>query len=185
MLASKSPRRQQLLSDLGLKFEVLVREVEEIVPEGMPVQAVATYLAEEKASAYPDLSTEKLVITADTIVCIDNRVLGKPENREVAIQMIADLSGRAHEVITGVCFTWKGQKKSFAEVTKVYFRNLSQAEIEFYVDEYQPYDKAGAYGIQEWIGMAGIEKIEGDYYNVMGLPTHRLYLELQNFISKE
>jgi septum formation protein len=180
-LASKSPRRQQLLRDLGVDFEIEVREIEEIYPDHLTREAIAEYLAELKASAFNDLDENQLIITSDTIVCVDDSVLGKPKDRADAIAMLQQLSGRSHSVISGVCMKTNAKTKTFSDTTKVHFKTLSQQEIEYYIDKFKPYDKAGSYGIQEWIGYIGIEGIEGDYFNVMGLPVRRVYAELQRF----
>ncbi|MCL3778878.1 septum formation protein Maf [Prolixibacteraceae bacterium JC049] len=184
ILASQSPRRQQLLKDLGLDFDIDVREVEEVFPEGLDRDEIPQYLSKLKAEPFKDeLSERQLVITSDTIVWVDGEVLGKPKDREDAFRMISALSGRKHQVVSGVCLTTKEKQHAFSSVTDVYFKELTQEEITFYIDEYAPYDKAGAYGIQEWIGFIGIEKIEGSYFNVMGLPVQQLYTELMKFVS--
>ncbi len=183
ILASQSPRRQELLKGLGIEFETKTKEgIEEIYPEGLSDEEVAIYLAELKAKAFKsELIDNTIVITADTIVCINGKVVNKPTDRDDAIRMITELSGNKHQVITGVCVSTNEKSISFNAKTDVYFANLSQEEVEYYVDTFKPYDKAGAYGIQEWIGYIGIEKIEGSYFNVMGLPTQRLYEVLKNF----
>ncbi len=181
ILASNSPRRQQLLKAAGFEFEVVVRPVEEVVPENLSPRAAAVEIAETKAKAYPDLAQDHLIITADTVVVLGHKILGKPKDDSEAIQMLLSLSGRSHEVVSAVCLFHQGRFKSFAESTKVSFRQLTEDEIRHYIDHYQPFDKAGAYGIQEGIGMIGITGIEGDYYNVMGLPLARLYRELEEF----
>lgn len=184
ILASKSPRRALLLKELGLKFKVghLVGPAE-VYPENLSNTAIAQYLAELKASVYTQeiKDSNKLVITADTIVCTATEVLGKPGGKEEAIEMLHKLSGKAHAVITGVTIMSNSKKITFAVSTKVYFKHLSAEEINYYIDRYKPFDKAGAYGIQEWIGMTGIEKIEGSYFNVVGLPVQKLYTELLKF----
>lgn len=182
ILASGSPRRQNLLRELGLDFKVLVREVEEIIPVGMSPTAVAEHLALFKARAYDDMAIDHVVITADTLVVLENEILGKPQSHAEAVQMLKDLSGRVNWVISGVCINFAGEKRVFHEVTKVHFRKLKRWEIEHYIRKFQPFDKAGAYGIQEWIGMVGIEYLEGDYYNVVGLPVARLWRELQPWL---
>lgn len=183
ILASQSPRRTELLKQLGLDFSLDSKSVEEVYPEGLNNVEIAIYLSQLKAAPYQMevKETNKLVITSDTIVCVDNDVLGKPTDRNDAIAMLQKLSGRAHEVITGVTLMSARKSKSFSASTKVFFKDLPYNEIEFYVDEFKPYDKAGAYGIQEWIGMTGIEKIEGSYFNVVGLPVQKLYTELMKF----
>ncbi|MCW3805914.1 Maf family nucleotide pyrophosphatase [Plebeiibacterium marinum] len=184
VLASKSPRRAQLLKEVGVDFTIGTKSgVEEIFPRGLSHQEVAKYLSELKSSVYQDEVTEsnKLIITADTIVCLGDEVLGKPADRQDAIKMLQKLSGNKHSVITGVTLMSKNKKVTFAVDTKVYFKQMSNQEIEYYVDHYKPFDKAGAYGIQEWIGMTGIETIEGSYFNVVGLPVQKLYTELMKF----
>jgi septum formation protein len=182
LLASKSPRRQEMLKDLGLDFEIRTKEVEEIYPEGMKAEEIPVYLSELKAAAFlADIKNNELVITADTIVCVDDSILGKPVDRDDAVNMLQRLSGRSHRVISGVCLTSSSKKVSFSTTTKVHFKNLSEEEINYYIDNYQPFDKAGAYGIQEWIGFIGIDGIEGSYFNVVGLPIQRLYQELSTF----
>ncbi len=179
LLASNSPRRKQLLSDLGLAFEVRVKEVNEDFPEQLQREQVAEFLAAHKADAYvADLQNEVL-ITADTIVCLGERILNKPADAAEAFAMLRALSGTHHEVITGVCLLTRESKTVFHDVTKVYFKELSDEEIQYYIEHYQPFDKAGAYGIQEWIGKIGIEKIEGSYFNVVGLPVQKLYTYLR------
>lgn len=184
ILASQSPRRRQLLADAGIEFELAPRfECEESFSEEMPAAEVAEYLANLKSEAYPESLGEKdILLTADTVVIACNRILGKPADRAEAIAMITMLSGCEHEVVTGVTLRSAEKVKRFSVSSKVHFRTLSQEEIEYYVDTYKPFDKAGSYGIQEWIGYVGIEGIEGSFYNVMGLPVQRLYCELGEFI---
>jgi len=181
ILASKSPRRQELLRSLEVDFEIRTKEVDESFPATIPVNEVAEYLAVKKSQAFEDLKGSELVITSDTTVLNDGQILNKAENAQEAFEMIQSLSGKTHQVITGVCLRSSNKKVSFSETTKVTFRKLEKAEIEHYIKNYKPFDKAGAYGIQEWIGMVGIEKIEGDFYNVMGLPLHKLYKHLLRF----
>lgn len=181
ILASKSPRRQELLRSLEVDFEIRTKEVDESFPATIPVNGVAEYLAVKKSQAFEDLKGSELVITSDTTVLNDGQILNKAENAQEAFEMIQSLSGKTHQVITGVCLRSSNKKVSFSETTKVTFRKLEKAEIEHYIQNYKPFDKAGAYGIQEWIGMVGIEKIEGDFYNVMGLPLHKLYKHLLSF----
>ncbi len=178
ILASASPRRQQLLQSIGLEFEVVVRSVDEYFPEDLHPRAVAVLISENKAKAYDDLSNDNTIITSDTIVVLDDQVIGKPADATEAIEMLKKLSGRTHLVITGVTIFHKGRFRSFSAETRVTFKDLQAWEIQYYVDQFQPFDKAGSYGIQEWIGMIGITGIEGDYYNVMGMPVSRLYEEL-------
>lgn len=182
ILASKSPRRQNLLKELGVDFEIITKEIEEVYPPELKKEEVAIYLSELKASAFKaDLKENDLVITSDTIVCLGEEIIGKPIDRADAIAMLAKLSENRHEVITAVTLLSQQKKKTFYEVTEVYFKALTIAEIEYYIDNYQPYDKAGSYGIQEWIGYIAIEKINGSYFNVMGLPVKRVYDELKGF----
>ncbi|SNR29679.1 MULTISPECIES: Maf family nucleotide pyrophosphatase [Hymenobacter] len=180
VLASNSPRRRQLLTELGLAYEVRLREVEEDFPASLHRHEVAEYLAAHKAAAYaPDLAPDELLITADTIVCLDDDVLNKPADAAEARQMLQRLQGRAHDVYTGVCLLHgDGRQVVFSDRTQVVFRALSPAEIAYYVEHYQPLDKAGAYGAQDWIGMVAVTRLEGSYFNVMGLPVHRVWEEL-------
>lgn len=181
ILASNSPRRKELLSGLGIEYQVkAMPDVDESFPDTLVGEAIPAYIAQAKANAYqPVMGADELVITADTIVWIDNEVLGKPESREDAICMLRKLSGASHQVITGVCITTIDWQKSFTATTDVTFAKLTDEEIEYYVDNYAPMDKAGAYGVQEWIGFVGVESISGSYFNVMGLPIQRLYGELK------
>lgn len=182
ILASASPRRHQLMCDAGFKFNVKLKHTEEVWPEAMDPMEVPEYLACLKATAFNDeLNAGELLVTADTVVYLDAKILGKPENREHAIEMLHQLSGRKHTVVTGVCLTTTERRKSFSAYTDVYFKVLTDEEIICYVDNYKPFDKAGAYGIQEWIGYIGIERIEGSFYNVMGLPVQKLYEALKDF----
>ena len=183
ILASKSPRRQALLKSLGLDFEVRSIEADESFSPDMPVREVAAYLAQKKSKDFGPLQPGELLITADTTVVQGNDIMNKPENRQEAIGMLQRLSGGMHEVVSSICLRSEVKEVLFSENTRVFFRVLGQQEIEHYVDQYQPYDKAGAYGIQEWMGMTGIEKIEGDYYNVMGLPTQALYQHLKLMVN--
>lgn len=178
LLASNSPRRKELLASLGLKFEVRVKEVDEDFPLHLKRNQIAEYLASHKASAYKEELTSEAIITADTIVCLGEQVLNKPADHGQAFEMLRSLSGRSHEVITGVCVQTLEQQTVFHDTTKVYFKALTDSEIEYYITNFKPFDKAGAYGIQEWIGMIGIECIEGSYFNVMGLPVQKLYQQL-------
>jgi septum formation protein len=185
ILASRSPRRQQLLRELGLKFDVVVRDHPETYPEDLVGEEIARYVAHGKAVSFKnEISENEIVITADTIVWCNNQVLGKPENYEDAIRILKEISGNTHEVITGVCIYTYCKEKTFSVSTKVTFDTLSVEDMSYYVDNFKPYDKAGAYGIQEWIGIAACSYIEGSYFNVVGLPVQRLYKELQNFILK-
>jgi septum formation protein len=184
ILASASPRRRDLLKEMGFDFDVISRKIKETFPLAYNPEQVAIHLAELKATAFSsaELKPDKLLITADTVVSVDNRILGKPISRRNAIDTLEQLSGRSHLVITGVCLRTHEKVHSFAATTKVYFKLLETEEINFYITNFLPFDKAGAYGIQEWIGHVAIERIEGSYFNVMGLPTHKLYEELVNFV---
>ena len=180
ILASASPRRQQLMKDAGFTFEVRLKNVEEKYPQELHLENVPEYLSKVKASAFrEELKADEVLITADTVVCIHDRILGKPADRKEAISMLQELSGNRHLVVTGVSVTTRMEQLSFSSRTDVFFKHLSNEEIEFYVDTYKPFDKAGAYGIQEWIGYIGIERIEGSFYNVMGLPIQKLYETLR------
>ena len=183
ILGSGSPRRKELLADLGVEFTVrLVKGVEEVYPDTLPVDEIPEYLSKLKANAYTSLIGDKdLVITADTIVIAEGKPMGKPKGHDDAVNMLKILSGSVHKVITGVTLQSKEKSVSFSVLTLVEFAELDDEEIEYYVDKYKPFDKAGAYGIQEWIGCMGVKKIEGSFYNVMGLPLHRLYTELKKF----
>lgn len=183
LLASGSPRRRELLAMIAPDFAVAPgRDVDESYPSDIPAEKVAEYLSKVKADAYIDLlADDEIIITADTVVIIDGRILGKPAGRDDAVAMLRSLSGRRHKVVTGVTVTAGDRSISFDETTVVEFAPLSDDEIDAYVDTFRPYDKAGAYGIQEWIGAVGIKGIEGCYYNVMGLPVHTLYHRLKEF----
>lgn len=180
ILASKSPRRQELLRLMDMDFEVVLKDVDESYPEGLTPQEVAVYIARKKAEAFDETIGDEVVLTADTIVCVEGQILGKPETAEHAIEMLQMLSGKVHLVITGVCLLYKHKYNNFFDVSEVFFRKLSLEEITNYVTEYSPLDKAGSYGIQERIGLIGIEKIYGSYTNVVGLPTEKLYAQLIN-----
>ncbi|MBT6745267.1 MAG: septum formation protein Maf [Flavobacteriales bacterium] len=177
ILGSQSPRRKELLASLNLDFDVFAKEVDETYPNGLSNKEIAEYLANLKSIVFKPLSNE-IIITADTIVCVDNEILGKPSTKTEASQMLKKLSARAHEVITGVSIKSMNNEYTFSDTTSVHFGKLTYDEIDYYIDTYKPYDKAGSYGIQEWIGQIGITKIEGSYFNVMGLPVHRVYAEL-------
>ncbi|MDD6002487.1 MAG: Maf-like protein [Bacteroidales bacterium] len=187
ILASQSPRRREILKMLGVDFKVVVKDTDETFPPELQGGAIPEHIAVLKASAFDfdlqSLPDNTIIIASDTIVYIDNKVIGKPKGREDAIKMLKTLSGRCHQVLTGVCIKTKDRQRSFFAESKVWFRELSDDEITYYVDNYQPFDKAGAYAVQEWIGAAAIAKIEGSYYNVMGLPSQMLYNELLKFIS--
>ena len=181
VLASKSPRRQQLLKDLGVEFSVFTKEdIEEKYPEDLEAEEIAVYLAELKAQGYtPDIKQNELYITADTIVYHNHKVVHKPQTYNEAFEMLQSLSGELHKVITGVCIKSNSKHISFSSITKVHLKELENDEITYYLDNYKPYDKAGAYGIQEWLGLIGIDYIEGSYFNVMGLPVNSLYKALK------
>ena len=183
VLASKSPRRQELLKGIGVDFTILTKEVDESYSSRLPLIDVAPFLSLKKAKAFEDaeLPVDYLVITADTVVIVENEILGKPKDRDDAVRMLNLLSGKAHKVVTGVTVHTKDKTKTFSVTSKVEFEQLEPQEIDYYVDELKPYDKAGAYGVQEWIGYIGVCNVEGSYYNVMGLPTQKLYKVLKNF----
>ena len=180
VLASNSPRRRELMSDAGFSFNVAEKyEIDEVYPSDMVAEDVAEYLSRLKSEGYPHTLTDKqILITADTVVIVNEEILGKPINRDDAVRMLRQLSGRLHRVVTGVTIRTGVSVRSFSSVSSVTFRILTDEEIEYYIDNYRPFDKAGAYGIQEWIGYVGIESITGSFYNVMGLPVQRLYAEL-------
>jgi septum formation protein len=184
ILASNSPRRRELLAGLGLDFEVRVLpDIDESYPETMAALDTAEYIAEKKAAAYQTVMAEdELIITADTVVIVGDEVLGKPADVREAREMLQKLSGRTHQVVTGVCLTTRQQSNHFSVKTDVTFKPLTDSEIQYYIEKYKPFDKAGAYGIQEWIGYIGCTGLHGSYYNVMGLPVQRIYTELQKFI---
>lgn len=178
ILASNSPRRKELLGGLGVDFEVKVlKGVDESYPDILPAKDVAEYIATEKAAAYT-VQEDELLITADTVVIVGHDILGKPKDAADACRMLRELSGKTHHVVTGVCLTTSKEQRRFSVTTDVTFKQLSDAEIEHYVDKYKPFDKAGAYGIQEWIGYIGVTALNGSYYNVMGFPVQRVYEEL-------
>ena len=169
------------MKESGFDFVVRKPDVEEDFPATMPVENVASFLAKKKAEFFRPSITEEIVVTADTVVILDQRILNKPADREEAIEMLSTLSGRTHTVITGVCVLSREKELVFDDRTEVTFKSLTRDEIEFYVDVYKPFDKAGAYGAQDWIGMVAVERINGSYFNVMGLPVHRVYQELVNW----
>lgn len=182
VLGSQSPRRRELFSGLNLPFQVRVKDIDEIYPEDMEATLVPEYLALQKSIPFlNDLNDNELIITADTVVIIGQKLLGKPLDYEHAFEMLQTLSGNKHIVVTGVCITTSIQQKTFADRTEVYFKKLTKHEIDYYLTCYHPYDKAGAYGVQEWIGYIAIEKIIGSYFNVMGLPIQMLYNSLLEF----
>lgn len=180
ILASNSPRRKELLSGLGVCYEVkTLPGIEETYPDTLPGEEIPLYIAREKAAAYREcMQADELIITADTIVWLDGTVMGKPADEEDACRMLRALSGKTHQVITGVCLTTQEFQRGFSTVSDVTFATLTDEEIRYYVQHYRPMDKAGSYGIQEWIGFVGVECISGSYFNVMGLPVQRLYKEL-------
>lgn len=180
ILASGSPRRQQFLKDLSIDFEIRLKEIEEIYPAELKAEEITNYLAKLKANAFAnELKANDLLIASDTIVWLDNQALGKPKNFDDAVQMLSSLSGKTHEVITSVCFKTVTLETVLHSVTKVTFNTMSLEQIQYYLNQYQPFDKAGAYGIQDWIGLTGISKIEGSYTNVVGLPTDLVYQFLE------
>ena len=182
ILASKSPRRQELLKSLGIKFQVRTKEVDENYPENLSPGKIPGFLAEKKAKAFnSELNNNDLLITADTIVVLNGKVLEKPLDYNHAFRMLSALSGKMHEVITGVCLSSFEKSIVFSSLTNVQFKQLTNSEIDYYITTFKPFDKAGAYGIQEWIGSIGISHIEGSFYNVMGLPLQKLYEEIQKF----
>ncbi len=179
-LSSGSPRRQNFFKELDVKYTIDVCPVDEVYPNTLKAEEITNYLAQLKASVFTNLLEKDIVITSDTIVWKDGKPIEKPSNKEEAIKMLQNLSGNYHEVYTSVCFTSKNFQKTVYDVTKVWFKSLTNEEINYYLDNYKPYDKAGSYGIQEWIGYIGIEKIEGCYFNVMGLPTRLVYKTLMD-----
>lgn len=182
ILASKSPRRQELLKGLDINFEVKVKDVDESYPAHLAAETIPAYLAEKKALAFADeLKENTIIITSDTIVIWNDEILEKPKSIEEAKEMLTKLSGKLHTVVTGVCIQSTSQKKVFSDQTKVHFMPISTEEIDYYIEKYKPFDKAGSYGVQEWIGYIGIEKLEGSYFNVMGLPVHKVYQALKSF----
>lgn len=184
ILASQSPRRKQLLEWAEVPFEIVVKETDETYPAGMKVEEIAIHIARQKAIAVqPVVQPDAIILAADTIVVLKGRIIGKPRNREEAIRILSDLSGNKHVVITGVVIKKENKEIAFADSTDVYFHELTLKQIEFYVDKYKPYDKAGAYAIQEWIGVIGIQSVNGDFYNVMGLPVSRVVRELKKLIG--
>jgi septum formation protein len=181
VLASNSPRRQQLMREMGYTFRIEVRPTDEIFPPDMPVVDVPAFLARQKADRFRADLADQLVLCADTVVVVDNDILNKPADADEAVQMLRRLSGRAHQVMTGVCLLSAEETVSFTDIATVIFNTLDDYEIKTYVDQYRPFDKAGAYGVQEPIGMIGIQRIEGSFYTVMGLPVHRVYQTLKRY----
>lgn len=182
ILASNSPRRQQLMKEAGFEFRVDVRPTDELFPATMPPAQVAEYLAQHKAEQFGEVPGDALVLCADTIVVVDTTILNKPADATEARSMLRQLSGRTHQVITGICLLGPDGYQVVSDVAHVTFRELEAQEIDYYIEQYRPYDKAGAYGIQEWIGMVGIERIEGSYYTIMGLPVHKVYQLLKPYV---
>ena len=180
ILASKSPRRQQFFKDLDIDFTIQLKEVEEIYPNELKGIAITDFLADLKSKPFTGLNQNDLLITSDTIVWLNNKALGKPKDEKEAFSMLRELSGSKHQVITSISIKSKDFQKIVNDTTDVYFKELSDDEINYYIKNYHPYDKAGAYGIQEWIGFIAINKMEGSYFNVAGLPVHKLYQELIN-----
>ena len=178
ILASGSPRRQQFFRDLDIDFSIQLKEIEEIYPENLKGVAITDYLSNLKSDAFSTLNNKDLLITSDTIVWLEGKALGKPKDAKEAFTMLRAMSGKKHEVITSVCIKSNSFRKIINDITSVTFKELSDDEIQYYINNYKPFDKAGAYGIQEWIGFIGIDKIEGSYFNVVGLPVHKLYKEL-------
>lgn len=179
VLASQSPRRKQLLEQAGIPFEVKVVETAETYPPGLAIDQIPVYIAQQKAAAVmPLCKPEDIVIAADTVVVLDDTIIGKPKDRDDAIHILSALGGREHRVITGVVVRWNGHEKAFSQTTTVHFRPLTTEQVVYYVDNFKPYDKAGAYAIQEWIGAVGIDRINGCFYNVMGLPVSKVVEEL-------
>ncbi len=178
ILASKSPRRQQFLKDLDIPFTIQLKEVEEVYPTELQGAEITDYLAELKSKPFTNLKEKDVLITSDTIVWLDNNALGKPKDKNDAIRILQEISGKMHQVITSVSLKGNNFQTIFNDTTNVYFKELTADEIAYYIEHHQPYDKAGSYGIQEWIGFIGIERIEGSYFNVMGLPVQKLYKEL-------
>lgn len=182
ILASKSPRRQELLRQAGFSFQVQSKDTDESFASDMQVTEVARYLAEKKAEAFLTEKQDTIILSADTTVLVDAHILNKPADAREAGEMLRMLSGRSHKVISGVCILHGSQKISFDDTTEVWFRSLQEREIQYYIERYKPYDKAGSYGIQEWIGLVGVEKINGSYFTVMGLPIHKVYAHLQEYL---
>lgn len=182
ILASGSPRRQQFFREMDIDFTIQIKEVEEIYPKELEASAITKFLAELKANAFDSLEENELLITSDTIVWHENKALGKPKDAQDAFQMLQSLSGKTHEVITSVCFKTKNTLETLTETTKVTFNSLTDEAIHYYISNYKPFDKAGSYGIQEWIGLIGISKIEGSYTNVVGLPVEKVYQKLYQYV---
>jgi septum formation protein len=182
LLASKSPRRHQIFREAGLHFEVVNIDAEEDFPDYLVREQVCEFLASHKASHFTETLTNQILVTADTIVCLGNRVINKPGHKDEAVEMLTSLSGKTHEVFTGVCMRNGERQQVFHERSEVEFYPLSRKEIDYYIEEYKPFDKAGAYGVQDWMGYMGVKRINGCFYNVMGFPMARFYRELQGFL---
>jgi septum formation protein len=180
ILASGSPRRQQFFKELDLEFKIQIKEIEEKFPKHLKGAEITDFLANLKSQAFTNLTEKDLLITSDTIVWLENKALGKPKNKQEAYTMLKELSGKKHEVITSISIRNNNFQKIINDTTVVYFKEISDKEITYYINNYNPYDKAGAYGIQEWIGFIAIDKMEGSYFNVVGLPVHKLFKELMN-----
>lgn len=183
ILASGSPRRQRFFEDLEIPVTIDVRPVDEVFPEHLKEEQITDYLSALKAEAFDDLKERQILVTSDTIVYNDGEALGKPKDHQEAVKMITSLSGKDHDVITSVCFSTRNSQKILNHTTRVFFSDLTEEEIEYYVSNFKPFDKAGGYAIQEWIGLIGIEKIEGSYFNVVGLPTHLVYKTLKELLK--
>ena len=181
ILGSQSPRRKELLEKLGIEFKTISKDVEEIYPEDLVPQLVPKYLAELKSNAFENLGKDQMLITSDTVVIFQNEILGKPKDRKEAQETLSKLSNQWHEVVTGVCMRTADKSISFTDTTRVKFKELSLEEIDYYIDNFGPFDKAGSYGIQDWFGVTCVERIEGCYFNVMGLPVRLVYQEIQDF----
>ncbi|MBD3750245.1 MAG: septum formation protein Maf [Sphingobacteriales bacterium] len=179
-LASKSPRRQELLKLMGFEFELLLKEVDESYPKNIPLTEIAPFIAKKKADAF-EAKPDGIIITSDTVVLLGDEILEKPQDKNHAFEMLSKLNGKTHQVITGVTLKSETQTFTFSETTEVTFTQLSEEQLWYYILEFQPFDKAGSYGVQDWIGMVGVKRIQGSYTNVMGLPTERLYKELANY----
>lgn len=184
ILASNSPRRKEIMSNAGYDFSVKVIPTDEAFPDDMPAERVPVFLAENKAKCFENEIQNEIILCADTVVVVDNQIINKPENKDDAVRMLKLLSGKTHRVITGVCVLTKEEMYSFADTTFVQFKELSDWEIDYYIEKCKPFDKAGAYGVQDFIGMIGIPKIEGSFYTVMGLPIHKVYEALEKYVLK-
>ena len=185
ILASGSPRRQRFFKELDIDFEIKVKPINEVYPPNLKESEITDYLSKLKASAFKNISENEIVITSDTIVWFEDKAVEKPKNKKEAFEMIRSLSGTMHQVYTSVTFTGKNNQKTVSDTTKVWFNKLTDEEINFYIDTYMPFDKAGAYGIQEWLGLIGVYKIEGSFFNVMGLPTHKVYQSLLELVKDQ